>query len=68
MGCQEVGVSLMMGPSHSPSQLVYLCEAKFISTVHDNRIGTWHVDSSFDNRRAHKYICPFVIEIGHHLL
>ena len=44
-----------------------LCKTKTIGAVNDNRIGCWHVDAAFYNRRTQEHIEAAMIKVEHDL-
>ena len=58
----------MVRATHASTQLMQLCQAKFIGSVYHYRIGAWNIDARFDDRCAQQYIEALVVEVGHHAL
>jgi hypothetical protein len=56
----------MVRSPYSATQLVKLSKSKPFGTVHDNCVGTWYINATFNDCCADKNVEPLMVEIPHH--
>ena len=62
---EKVGIGLMVRSPDSPTELMELCQSKFIGPLNDDGVGVGDIDTRLDDCGAHQDVMVLVIKIRH---
>ena len=65
---EEVGIGTLSASTYSASNLVQLGKAEVFSSINNQSVGVWNIDSSFDDRGGDQNIKLLFPEVNNDLL